>query len=135
MPFTLCSVTTPSMELMMVSGRLIAISFLTDISGNSIKPDYGPFVPITDPDPSNAALTFFTSFPLPGRGDNSAFLLVPSCTCTSTNDSYRLGTSAFPSALAFTAISFLNVWKSANFFFPVCTMCPTTTYQNPVKST
>jgi len=131
---TICFAFIPSIEFIMVSERLITISFLTDISGKSIKPDSGPFTPLADPapladpTPSRVALTFFTSFPLPGRGGNSAFLFVPPCTCTSTTDSCRLGTSFFPAALALAAISFLNDWKSAKFFFPDCAKCPTITY-------
>ncbi|QCE00322.1 hypothetical protein DEO72_LG7g1612 [Vigna unguiculata] len=95
------------------------MSFLTDISGNSISPDSGPFspladpAPLADPVPSRTALIFFTFFPFLGRGGNSAFLFVPLCTCTSTTDSFKLGTSVFPAALALAAISFLSVWKSA----------------------
>ncbi|QCD86568.1 hypothetical protein DEO72_LG3g1092 [Vigna unguiculata] len=91
------------------------MSFLIDISGSSINPDSGPFspladpAPLADPVPSRAALTFFTSFPFSGRGGSSAFLFVPPCTCTSTTDSCKLGTSVFPAALALVAISFLNV--------------------------
>jgi len=64
--------------------------------------------PLDAPDPSKAALTFFKSLPLSGRADNSAFLLVPPCTCTSTSDSYKFGTSVFTTILAFAAISFLS---------------------------
>ncbi|QCE13765.1 hypothetical protein DEO72_LG11g763 [Vigna unguiculata] len=101
-----------SIELTTVSGRLIEISFLTDISGNSINPASGPFSPLADPAqlavPRRVALVFFTSLPFPGRGGSSAFLFVSPCTCTSTTDSYRLGTSAFLAVLALAAISFLN---------------------------
>ncbi|QCD89373.1 hypothetical protein DEO72_LG4g317 [Vigna unguiculata] len=103
---------------MIVSRRLISISFLSDVSGSSIKTDSGPFAPLDDPGPSNAALTFFRSLPLPGRASNSAFLLVPPCTCISTSDSCKFGTLVFLDVLAFAAISFLNVWKSVKFFFP-----------------
>ncbi|QCD93213.1 hypothetical protein DEO72_LG5g1285 [Vigna unguiculata] len=93
-----------SIEFTTVSGRVMEISFLTDISGNSINRASGPFSPLADPAPlavpSRAALIFFTSFPFPGRGGSSAFLFVPPCTCTSTTDSCKLGTSAFPAALA-----------------------------------
>ncbi|QCD78957.1 hypothetical protein DEO72_LG1g2594 [Vigna unguiculata] len=84
------------------------MSFLTDVSANSIKPASGPLAPLNDPDPSKAALTFFKSLPLPGRAGNSTFLLVPPCMCTSTSDSCKFGTSVFPTVLAFAAISFLS---------------------------
>jgi len=93
----------------MVSERVIEMSFLTDISGNSINPDSGPFSPLADPAPladpvsSRIALTFFMSFPFPGRGGNSAFLFVSPCTCTSTTDYCKLGTSVLPVALALVA--------------------------------
>jgi len=97
-----------SMELISVSGMVISISFLTDIFDNSIKPASSPFTPLDDPCPKNAALTFLTSLPLPGLAGYSAFLLVLPCTCTSTNDSYKFGTSVFPTAFALTTFSFLS---------------------------
>ncbi|QCE04130.1 hypothetical protein DEO72_LG8g2163 [Vigna unguiculata] len=105
----------PSIEFTMVSGRVIEMSFLTDISGSLINPDSGPFspladlAPLADPVLSRAAFTFFTSFPFPGRGGNSAFLFIPPCTCTSTADSCKLGTSVFPATLALATIYFLSV--------------------------
>ncbi|QCE11193.1 hypothetical protein DEO72_LG10g2426 [Vigna unguiculata] len=54
-----CSQTPP-----LSSGRVIEMSFLTDIFGSSINPDSGPFSPLADPAPltdpvrSRAALTF-----------------------------------------------------------------------------
>ncbi|QCE03741.1 hypothetical protein DEO72_LG8g1766 [Vigna unguiculata] len=70
----------PSIEFTMVSRRVIEISFLTDISGNSIKPDSDPFsaladpAPLANPVPSKAALTLFTSFPFPCRDGNCDLL-------------------------------------------------------------
>ncbi|QCD86729.1 hypothetical protein DEO72_LG3g1255 [Vigna unguiculata] len=93
------------------------MSFRTLVSGSSINPASGPFTPLDDPSPIKAAHTFFTSFPLSGLAGNSAFLLVPSCTCTFTNDSCRLGTSVLPTALAFATFSFCNAWKSVNIPF------------------
>ncbi|QCD93179.1 hypothetical protein DEO72_LG5g1251 [Vigna unguiculata] len=59
-----------SIELTTVSGRSIEISFLTDISGNSINPTSGNFSPLADPAPlavpRRAALIFFTSLPFLG---------------------------------------------------------------------
>ncbi|QCD86780.1 hypothetical protein DEO72_LG3g1306 [Vigna unguiculata] len=101
-----------SIEFTTVSGRLIEMSFLTDISGNSISPASSNLSPLADPaplaDPRIAALIFFTSLPFPGRGGSSALLFVPPCTCTSTTDSCKFGTSAFPASLALAAISFLS---------------------------
>jgi len=94
------------------------MSFLTDVSGSSIKPDSGPLVPLDDLGPSNVTLTFFKSLPLPGRAGSAAFLLVSPCTCTSTSDSCKFGTSMFPVVFAFAAIFFRSAWKSAKFFFP-----------------
>jgi len=58
-----------SIEFTMVYGRVIKISFLTDISGSSISPTFGSFSPLTDPAlladpvPSRAALLSSHLFP------------------------------------------------------------------------
>ncbi|QCD86618.1 hypothetical protein DEO72_LG3g1142 [Vigna unguiculata] len=96
MAFTKALGSMLSIELISSSDTLISISRRTTISSNSIKLASGPLAPLDDPGPNKAAHTFFTSLSLPDLAGNSAFLFVPLCTCTSTNDYCKFGTSVLP---------------------------------------